>query len=285
MKIPYTLNTFTYKQTLNCKIEADVFIPLDRKENRTAFLYFHGGAFMMGNRIDGLQPALRNALLEKGFVVISADYRLAPETKLNDIIEDARDALLWTQEQADILHIDPYSVIIAGGSAGGFLALNTGFNVAVLPKKIISISAPTGFFPTNIPMGNRSLLKKDSIYGIVETCISFADYEQRAALFTYLLENNLFLYELFGFDPAKNPEQIYPFKIDRNYHSSYPPTLLLHAENDVQVALQEALDLVTFFESKNHYHKYVQYKTGHSSTLLVDNPDSIDEIVRFSLEE
>jgi acetyl esterase/lipase len=64
-------------------------------------------------------------MLEADFVVISIDYRLAPETKLPAIVEDVRDALRWMRTYADTLYIDRERIGVCGGSAGGCLTLKS----------------------------------------------------------------------------------------------------------------------------------------------------------------
>src|SRR5689334_23280427 len=72
--------TFTYKTVGTCAIKADVFRP-SSKERRPVAVWIHGGALIMGDR-RGIDPVLRDELIKAGYVVVSIDYRLAPEAKL-----------------------------------------------------------------------------------------------------------------------------------------------------------------------------------------------------------
>ena len=58
----------------------------------------HGGVLIMGDR-GRIDRALLDALIAAGYVVVSIDYRLAPETKLPAIIDDVRDACRWIRER------------------------------------------------------------------------------------------------------------------------------------------------------------------------------------------
>jgi acetyl esterase/lipase len=59
--------------------------------------------------------------------VVSADYRLAPQAKLPEIIEDVRDFMRWVREKGpELFHADATKVIVAGSSAGGYLTMMTG---------------------------------------------------------------------------------------------------------------------------------------------------------------
>ena len=75
-----------------------------------------------------------------GFVIVSIDYRLAPETKLPAIIEDVQDAWRWLrQEGPKRFGIDPERMAAAGGSAGGYLTLMTGFCLKPRPRALVSL--------------------------------------------------------------------------------------------------------------------------------------------------
>jgi acetyl esterase/lipase len=79
-------------------------------------------------------------LSNAGYTVVSIDYRLAPETKLKNIIEDLRDALNWVRKEGPILfNIVQNRIGVVGNSAGGFLTLMSGFAVDYRPKALVSL--------------------------------------------------------------------------------------------------------------------------------------------------
>jgi len=81
----------------------------------------HGGGFLMGS-IDMMDPWCQSVAAELSAVVVSVEYRLAPEDPFPAGIEDCHAALSWTAESAAELGIDPDRIAIAGQSAGGGLA-------------------------------------------------------------------------------------------------------------------------------------------------------------------
>jgi acetyl esterase/lipase len=83
--------------------------------------WLHGGGMVMGDRFSQIDIPLE-WLDRFGAVVVTADYRLAPEATGPALVDDAYDGLLWTAEHAAELGIDPDRIIIAGISAGGGLA-------------------------------------------------------------------------------------------------------------------------------------------------------------------
>ncbi|WP_214407060.1 alpha/beta hydrolase [Pseudonocardia lacus] len=81
----------------------------------------HGGGFVLG---DLSTDHARNVQLarELGVVVVSVDYRLAPETPFPGPLEDVHAGLAWTAEHAEELGVDPRRIAVRGTSAGGGLA-------------------------------------------------------------------------------------------------------------------------------------------------------------------
>jgi acetyl esterase/lipase len=83
--------------------------------------WIHGGGYMFGTALT--EDARLNRWAEElGCVVVSVEYRLAPEDPYPAPLEDCYTGLLWTAAHAGELGIDPGRVVIAGASAGGGLA-------------------------------------------------------------------------------------------------------------------------------------------------------------------
>ncbi|MFF0223629.1 alpha/beta hydrolase [Streptomyces sp. NPDC004629] len=104
-------------------IPLSVFSPADQDRTAAApcVYWMHGGGMVMGDRFSQIDIPLE-WLDELGAVVVSVDYRLAPEVTGTTLVEDCYQGLLWVAEHAAELGIDPSRIVVAGASAGGGLA-------------------------------------------------------------------------------------------------------------------------------------------------------------------
>jgi len=85
--------------------------------------HIHGGGMILGNNRTGVTDLLD--LVEQGVVVVSVEYRLAPEHPHPAPVEDCYAGLVWTAEHAEELSIDPARLLVYGASAGGGLSAAT----------------------------------------------------------------------------------------------------------------------------------------------------------------
>jgi acetyl esterase/lipase len=91
---------------------------------RPAIMFFFGGGWVRG----GTNHFQRQArfFADRGYTVLLPDYRVASRhgTAVREAVEDAADAYEWLLKNAERLNIDPQAIVLAGGSAGGHLALS-----------------------------------------------------------------------------------------------------------------------------------------------------------------
>ena len=94
-------------------------------------LFIHGGGFTGGDKAEYRSASVSADLARAGYVVVSCNYVLGPKDKEGvwpRNIADCRDAVRWMRANADALGLDPNRIAVAGGSAGGYLALMVGLS-------------------------------------------------------------------------------------------------------------------------------------------------------------
>jgi acetyl esterase/lipase len=111
----------TYCNIGNRALKADIFYPATKtKKKRPAVLLIHGGGWRSGDRSQ--QIPMAQHLAAKGFVSITAEYRLSTEALYPAAIFDLKAAVRWIKANAKAYQIDTNKVVVLGCSAGGQLA-------------------------------------------------------------------------------------------------------------------------------------------------------------------
>ncbi|THA69998.1 alpha/beta hydrolase [Streptomyces sp. A0958] len=99
----------------------DVYRRRDAPQNGPVLIYFHGGGFTSGAKSREARPLLYR-LAAQGWVCISANYRLRPETDFPGHQIDAKKVIAWVREHASEYGADPSKLFVAGSSAGSNMA-------------------------------------------------------------------------------------------------------------------------------------------------------------------
>lgn len=102
-------------------ITLSIFSRTDHTPGGPGIFHTHGGGMIIGDRFTGAEEYL-NWVMELDAVVVSVEYRLAPENPDPAPVDDCYAGLVWTAAHAEELGIDPQRLVIGGGSAGGGLA-------------------------------------------------------------------------------------------------------------------------------------------------------------------
>jgi acetyl esterase/lipase len=99
-----------------------IYRPKNGQKSQPGLVFIHGGGMILGS-IEGEAATAQMLCAESGAVVVSVDYRKAPENPYPAGANDCYSASAWVFDNAKSLGIDPTNIGIYGGSAGGGLAL------------------------------------------------------------------------------------------------------------------------------------------------------------------
>lgn len=103
------------------QVPVRIYAPAQRNGNLPALLYMHGGGFIVGS-IDTEHALTVMLARELGVIVVSVDYRLAPENPYPAAVDDCYAALLWLHAHTGELGVDATRIAVIGQSAGAGLA-------------------------------------------------------------------------------------------------------------------------------------------------------------------
>jgi acetyl esterase len=148
-------------------------------------VYFHGGGYVVGD-LDTQDMIARAFCAWAEAIVISVDYRLAPEHRFPAAIDDGFAALKWAEAHAAELGGDASRLGLAGDSAGGNIATalalrcsdQKGPKVKALVNIYGSANAPTNPTPSSIEFADGPILRSDDIQWFWENYLTNPEVEQ-----------------------------------------------------------------------------------------------------------
>ncbi|KAJ3133043.1 hypothetical protein HK100_004727 [Physocladia obscura] len=118
--------TYTYHTDDSRPVQLDFHPPTEYKpetEKYKTLIFFHGGGLVFGNRKTYPPFDIMSRIAPKGWIFISADYHLLPESSLDYIRQDIAALQEWTLKHSNELGIDTERVSVASASAGSFVAM------------------------------------------------------------------------------------------------------------------------------------------------------------------
>ena len=173
-------------------------------------VWFHGGGWVVGD-LDSADATTRNLTVGSGCVVVSVDYRLAPEAKFPGPAEDCYTATQWVVQNAAALQIDPGRLAVGGDSAGANLAA------------AVSLMARD--------RGGLSIDFQLLIYPVTDRDFSTKSYTDNAEGYQLSRDGMIWYWNhyLQNDSDATNP---YAAPLQSNDLSNQPPALVITAEYD-----------------------------------------------------
>jgi acetyl esterase/lipase len=133
----------------------DVWMPATKPNApRPVLIFYYGGGWVKGSVAE--YGWVARAFASKGFVVVVPDYRKVPQVRFPGFVQDAADAVKWTEDNVARFGGDPGRIAVAGHSAGGYIAAmlaldpqwlaGAGAKPGVI-KAAVGLSGPYDFYP------------------------------------------------------------------------------------------------------------------------------------------
>jgi len=214
------------------KLLCDIWSPTSGYVSGLAFVYFHGGAWSIGDKDSGTRPFFRH-LVAQGHTVMDVAYRLCPEVDIYGMIGDVKRAIAWMKANATRYGVNPEKIVLGGASAGGHLALLSGYaaqhpeltpedliNADLTVNGVISFYGPTDF----LDFYHYSILQK--LEGRSPVPIgTILDSKER-----FRISARLDI--LLGGWPMDAPTMYQLASPITHVHPGCPPTLLIQGDHD-----------------------------------------------------
>ncbi|KAK3701471.1 hypothetical protein LTR37_015445 [Vermiconidia calcicola] len=281
--------TFVYKSVGNLDLSLDLYLP-DEPRQIPVVLWFHGGGLLQGRR-DQLAAWMRKGVQTYKYACVSADYRLAPQTGVQDIFEDVKDCVNFIRNDlsanVDEGVLDVTRLAVSGSSAGGYLALLAGLYADPKPTVIIPIypiTDPLGSFFTNPqpPALGRYLASKEEMARYLDpkaepvaNCGPLPE-DARMHMYSRMLDAAN-LAELLG---ISDPKVAAPFRISRCvYQHRLPPAYIVHGDADSAVGVEQADEVVGAMLGCGIE---VQYERSHGKDHFLDTGADYENDAFFS---
>ncbi len=140
----------------------DIYLP-DSDGSAPVFVYFHGGGIERGDKATPKCLAVAESATKRGIAFVSANYRLFPDAKYPDFIEDAAEVVGWVFKNID-KYCKTDGIYVGGSSAGGYISMMLCFDNRWLEKYGISPLDVRGFIhDAGQPTAHFNVLKYKGI--------------------------------------------------------------------------------------------------------------------------
>ncbi|KAF7551735.1 hypothetical protein G7Z17_g4791 [Cylindrodendrum hubeiense] len=268
----------TYYKSSGVQIGADILIPRSgpRPKVRPVIVRIHGGFLITGA---SLYPAwfskwVLQYATAHGAVIISPDYRLLPEVKGRDILDDFKEFWAWFESgspqqhllsagRSDII-IDPERHLLIGESAGGYLAIQSVLSQFTRPRAIIALypmlDLKSEYYNTSYekPICGVPNFPNEAVSDFLESIserpvITEANPPLRLDLALAVVQNGRLL-EILGEDPDLFPlERIAAPEFLSGGHGKplLPPSCIFHGREDSAVPVEGTLKFVEILKRVN----------------------------------
>lgn len=152
--IPYIEGSTNPKQML------DIYLPPAGGKNQPVLVFVHGGGWGLGDK--KMAVKMGPFYTQRGAIVISLNYRLAPANKYPDFAEDLAAAMRWIVDHVGDYGGDPHRIVLSGHSAGAHLVALLGTHPGLLKRQGLRLD----MFRAVVPVDTASFDLSADPYGL-----------------------------------------------------------------------------------------------------------------------
>ncbi len=226
----------TYHHIKKLPLKATFYRSSSNTSQKT-ILYFHGGGLVYGSRTD-LPEDYIQAFLDAGYHFLTFDYPLAPESRLDDILSSAKEAIRWfLTEASSTLDVTSSDYILFGRSAGAYLCFLFAKDTSLKsPECLIDFygydSLDYREFKTASPFYAKYPQLTESIVDrmIQSRPLAEGPLQTRYALYLYARQTGKWM-DFLKVADTQNER----FRLTKENLNSLPPTFIAHSTNDPDV--------------------------------------------------
>jgi len=264
----FNATTYIYKSLGDLKFELDVYLPpvAPPSTGYPVFFAIHGGQYLYGSKNTAFTAQELTEVMNRGWALVSIDYRLLYGAVLRDMLEDVQDAYQWVRnELVKTTPININLITISGQSAGGGLATLAGYKLSPRPQAIVGFySACTNWtesaFYRPEPAVDPLLAAAANKYAVpVVTELdqpSFSD--PKMILWNAINAIGKIGWVMTTHDPNLSTEEILEnlkeLSAAEHVDDNYPPTYLAHGLIDAAVPYSQSVQLANKLQEFNIPH-------------------------------
>jgi acetyl esterase/lipase len=253
-------------------LELDIYRHRSMPRRCPVLLQVHGGGWVIGDKKEQALP-LMNQMAARGWLCVSANYRLSPHATFPEHLHDVKKALAWVRENGERYGADPDFIVVTGGSAGGHLAALTG------------LTANDPVFQPGFEHVDTSVDACVPIYGVYDWTDRFGLWHRKGL--DRLLEQRIIKCSI-----KESPDLYRRGSPMDHVHPKCPPFLVVHGDKDSLAPVEEArrfVDMlkkaggapVVYAEIPNAQHAFEIFKSLRSQMVV----DGIERYLAYVYSE
>jgi len=251
----------------------DIYLPEEGDGPFPVLLHLHGGAFAIGDKRDiHLLPLLQG--LQRGYAIVSANYRLSGEAVFPAGLQDIKAAIRWLRANQQAYKLDGNRIATWGGSAGGYYAAMICLTANVAELEDLSLGNPE--IPCHVQaavdwFGPTDFLRMDE--QLAESGLGLPDHSEADSPESRYMGARL----------TEIPEQVRRANPLTYVHADMAPILIQHGRLDPMVPVQQSMILVQKLEELVGHERFefdILENAGHGDPLF-ETDENVNRVLRF----